>query len=328
MPSDFVQRARVAFAALPVPVVPLAGIRARSRRRDLRDRASFAAAGAAVLVASFGVASGAGAAITDAIRVWISGGTAAIDVRGMTVTKHPMRSDLADVVARATFPVVFPVALPHGMRLWQLMSAPSDHPTTVTVEYTSAGGALLGFTLIDASSVTAGSAPAGLPNQAVRRWTAGREVVIVPASRAAKTAPIERAMQKTTPAASLAATGLLAARIVSFDAPFKVEIAAEKIATDARSVLLDGRPLSLISSLARAGRPLLDTRTVTLTDIPQVDGSPDYRHATLRFSRGIAVSATGVREIAAYLRTHRASARTSLLFRPDARGDARIVALP
>ena len=328
MPSDFVQRARVAYATLPVPPIPLAGIRARTHRRDRRQRATIAAAGAAVVVASFGLASGAGAAIKDAIRVWISGGTAAVDVRGMTLTKHPMRADLAGVVARATFPIVFPVGLPKGMRLWRVIVAPSDHPTTISVEYMSGRVSSIGFTLIDASTIHAGNAPAGLPNQPVQRWIAGREVVIVPAARAGQTAPIERAMQSATPATSLAANDLLTARIISLDAPLDVQAAAERIATDERSVLLDSRHLSLVPSLARAGRPLLDDRTVTLTNIPHVDGSPDYQHATLRFSRGTAVSGTGVREIATYLRRHRALPHGALLFRPDVRGDARIVAIP
>jgi hypothetical protein len=328
MPSDFVERARVAYAALPVPAPPLAGIRARRHRRDVRFRATIAAVGAAAVVASAGLSSGAGAAISGAIRVWISGGSAAVEVRGLTVIKHPMRADLADLAARATFPVVFPMALPQGMRLRQLMFAPSDHPTTITLVYANATGGTFQPTLVDGSSVTAGTPPAGTFHRPVHPWNVGREVVMMGASHA-YTAAVERAMQNSTPAASLAANDALAAAFIDLNAAMLPTLpGVERVATSARDVLLDARHRSMIPSLARDGRALLDDRTVTLTDIPQVGGAPDYRHAKLQFSRTIAVPADGVREIAAYLRAYSVAPHASLVFRPDAHGAARIVVLP
>ena len=328
MPSDFVERARVAYAALPVPAPPLAGIRARGRRRDARFRARIAAAGAAAVVAAAGFSTGAGAAIGGAIRVWLSGGTAAVEVRGLTVIKHPMRADLADVAARAVFPVVFPIALPRGMRLRQVMFAPSDHPTTITLEYANATGGTLQPTLVDASSVDAGRPPAGTFRRPAHPWTVGRELVLLGASHEAQSGSIRRAMQDTTPAASLAANEALASRFVDLSGALPANPAAERVAGDARDVLLDARHRSMIRSLARNGRALFDDRTVTLTDIPQVRGAPDYAHAKLRFSHAVAVPARGVREIAAYLRSHSVAGRASLLFRPGAQGAARIVVLP
>ena len=328
MPSDFVERARVAYAALPVPAPPLAGIRARGRRRDARLRARIAAVGAAGVVAAAGLSSGAGAAIGGAIRVWISGGTAAVEVRGLTVIKHPMRADVADVAARATFPVVFPIALPRGMRLRQVMFAPSDHPTTITLEYANATGGTLQPTLVDASSVDAGRPPAGTFHRPAHPWTVGRELVLLGASHEAQSAPIRRAMQGSTPAASLAANEALASPFVDLSGSMLPDPAAERVAAGARNVLLDARHRSMIASLARAGRALLDDRTITLTDIPQVRGAPDYAHAKLQFSHTVAVPADGVREIAAYLRVHPVAGHASLVFRPGAHGAARIVVLP
>lgn len=327
MPSDFVDRARVAYAALHVPEPPLAGIRACARHRDRRSRAFIAASVAAVAVASLGLASGAGAAISDAIRVWISGGSAAVDVRGLTLTRYPTRADLAGAAARATFPVIFPVGVRPGMRLQRLITAPSDRPTTLTLEYASANGSTVGITLVDASSVEAGTPAAGTVHTAVERWTAGREEVIASETHAGQVAPIARAMRSSTPAASLAANDVLAARIINLGAPVGAQAAAERAAGDARSVLLDARHLTQMSSLARDGRALLDDRTVTLTDIPRRAGGPDYQHAKLHFSHDVAIPADGVRAIALYLRAHPLAPPASLLFRPDAHGDARFVVM-
>ena len=329
MPSEFVERARCAYAAIPVPGPPLDRIRKRVHRRGMRDRAVAIAFGAVLAVTGGTViaAPGAGAAISNAIRVWVSGGTAAIDVRGLVVTKNPTPGDLASVAARATFPVVFPVALPATMRVHQLMFAPADHPTTITVLYASPTGSTRGFTLVDASTVNPDPPPSGTFRRAIHRWRIGREDVIDSASRVAADASIERAMRSITPAGSLNVTAAIAAHITNLGAALNVQIEAERRGRDG-GVLIDPRHLELIPSLARASLPLRDDRTVTLTDIPRIAGTPDYAHAKLQFSRSVAISADGVKDVAAYLRGHRLPRGTSLLFRPRARYEQRIIALP
>jgi hypothetical protein len=77
---------------------------------------------------------------------------------------------------------------------------------------------------------------------------------------------------------------------------------AERDAPDGRGVVLDQQHIGWIPGLAKLGKPMLDSRTVFLTNIPTTNGEPDYAKATLSWPKHIVISSGGVRAIDAVLR--------------------------
>ena len=88
----------------------------------------------------------------------------------------------------------------------------------------------------------------------------------------------------------------------------------------AGSVLIGSQFVSEIPRLAAANRPLLDSRLVTLTDVPSQGGVPNYAKATLHWSRRPAVPSGGVKAVAAVLRASKTRCRCAVLYAGPAGG--------
>ncbi|MBV9439500.1 MAG: hypothetical protein JOZ24_05880 [Candidatus Eremiobacteraeota bacterium] len=306
MPSDFTDVAHRTYAEISVPPAPtLSAIRMRAQRRDKAEvRARLAVVSAVLLAVSVGFASGAGAAISQQIRLWLSGshGAAAV-VHGLAFTNYPTREEIVDVTQRAAFPVVLPVGLPAQDRLIRIVSSPGDRPVVVMLMYRTPSGNGFTVLLADSASISHGAPPAGVPTSGpFTTITVGRETVLIrsDAAHAWLARTLRTGMQDATTQTSLAAV-------------------APQLVT---GIALDPHQIAQMPVLARKGKPLLDNRTVVLSDIPLVDGGPDYMHAKMTWPRRIALQPGAVREVAAYLRTH--GSQHALLYVPDAPAAERV----
>ena len=307
MPSDFVLAARAAQERLPVPEVPLTEIRERAARESQRSRVHALVTWGIVIALALGVGTAYGQRVYEGVRLWLFGGRAAVSITGFAVVRMPMASDVRAVASRTTFPVIFPMSLPKGTRLNMMMYAPADHPTMITMLYggQSPLSARGGFSLWDSSTVNNPSTlPGGLTSHSVTEWRVGSETVLVPQDKLppAVLSQVKSAMLRATAAQSLSATEAMGRRVWLEGGAYAVAAEGEELAPDGAGVLLDGQRIGLIPRLASQQHPLIDSRTVFLTDIPTVNGEPDYSKATLHWPRPILIPAAGVRAIDALLR--------------------------
>jgi hypothetical protein len=315
MTENFSTAGRSARDLIPVPAVPLETIRQRAHAAQRREGVRRAIVCAALAVAALGVAAGLGVKIYDGIRVWLSGSKAAIEIRSMASVSDPMASELRHAIASATFPVVLPVGLPAGSRLVRIAFAPAERPTSVFLLYEnrrtrrSAGFLLTDTAVVNTPGLLLPSGATGPRFGDVYQWRIGSETVIVPQKSDVSFAEVDRleaAMAKTGPAASLAETEALLRRIIVLGGFPQIADIAERIAPpQGESVLVGRGELAVISGLVEAHKPILDSRTVYLTNIPSVRGIPDFSRATLHSPKVVAVPATGVRAIASVLGSSR-----------------------
>ena len=299
MPSEFVEDAHRAFGNITAPEAPISGIRERARNAAAGRRTMLLRA-AAVAVLSFGAIGGAAAGLSSQLRVWMSGGHAAVDVRQLDMMSYPRSTELADLMQRAAFPVVLPLGLPRGARLASVMSAPALRPTSILLRYSLPDGNWFSIVLTQTTAITQSAPPSAFVSSDVETWTAGAETASVkPGMRHAN--EVKAAMRNATPASSLAANGAFLVK----------------------GIVLNAHQLAAVPALVRKGAPLVDNRRVTLTDIPRTSNGPDYQHAKYHWDRSIAVPAAGVREVAAYLKAHPGASRT-LIYDPTAPPNARV----
>jgi hypothetical protein len=162
--------------------------------------------------------------------------------------------------------------------------------------------------LFDASLVNHGEAPT-LPNGEklklgqVTHWNVGQETVIV--LGVGQQAEMKAAMSGITPAESLARTLPMLYRITVLADQDRLADAAEAIApSQGRSVLVDRGHLGQIARLAQSHKPLLFVRATIFDTFPIIAGKPDVGHAKTHRATKTAVSADGVRAIAAVLASH------------------------
>lgn len=313
MPADFSTAGRTARERIPVPAVPLEIIRERSRADQRRAGMRKAILCATLAVAAVGAAAGFSSRIYDGIRVWLAGSKAAIEIRSLVTVSDPTATDLRRVVAHATFPVVLPVGLPAGSRIIRIAFAPAAHPTSLFVQYKNGrSGLSAGFLLTDSSAVNTPGLL--LPSGAARprfgevyQWRTADQSVIVPQASGISSGDINRieaAMANASPATSLAESETLARRIIVLGGFFEVADAAERIApSQGESVLVDRGHLRQLASLVKNHQPMLDSRTVYLTNIPSVRGRPDFSQATLYLPKVVVIPANGVRAIASVLQS-------------------------
>ncbi|MCL5258694.1 MAG: hypothetical protein M1314_03005 [Firmicutes bacterium] len=262
-----------------------------------------------ISLATLGTTAAFGTGIYNGVRVWLSGNSAAVVVRSFAMVREPTIADLRSAIAHATFPVVLPVGLPSGTHIWRIEFAPAARPNAVFIEYRNDRAKFnFGFALGDSSVVSQGVLPTGAgspPSQSTYRWRVGRETVLV-LKRSISLRDAERikaAMMTASPLGSLIATQpMLSKATVLGIAPDLGQVAARYVPASGHTVVLGPQYPSLISKLAQHDKPLLDSRTVYLTDIPSIHGEPDYAKATLRWPHIIAISAAGVRAINAVLR--------------------------
>ncbi len=257
-----------------------------------------------------GVGAAYGQKMYEGVRLWLSGGRAAIAVSGFAMVRQPMASDVRDAIARATFPVLLPVGLPAGTRLNMMMYSPADRPSGITILYggTLPTSARFGLSVVDSTTVNTDFAtmPDGTarPKRSeVYQWQVGSETVIVSKEHISLEVVnrIKAAMLKSSSAQSLKLTESIARKVWLQPGALTLASAAERDAPDGRGVILDQQHIGWIPGLAMRGQPLVDSRTVFLTNIPTVNGEPDYSKATLSWPKHVVVSAGGVRAIAAVL---------------------------
>jgi hypothetical protein len=311
MPSDFTEAGRRFQEAIPVPELPIASIRDRSRARRMQHRSRLVIAG--VLAALAVLASGSVlAARNSGIRLWLSGNSATMRITSFAAITNPTPEDLHRIVADATFPVVLPVGVPPEAHLNLLVFSPTDHPNVIVVGYENGrSGSAWDWILADSSVVDRGANPL-LPNGSrspaltVKQWNVGSETVIFSdPHNYARQAHVEAAMQHSTPTESLAQSLSRLYRVESLGGYFSVVDVADTIAPDdGRNVLVDRGYLTDIAVLARERKPLItDSRTRVVDNLPSISGKPDWAHQSSHAVKEVAVSADGVRAIAAVLET-------------------------
>jgi hypothetical protein len=246
------------------------------------------------------------------MRIWLSGNREMGTITSFATITNPSPKDLRRVVADATFPVVLPLDVPEDLHLNLLVFSPADHPNVILVEYeNSKTGSAWSWTLADSSVVEHGANPL-LPNGSktpvatVKHWNVGGETVIFSDRRNfARQAHVEAAMQRSTPSASLAQSLQRLYRVESHGGYSGVADVAETVApNDGRNVLVGRAYLGEIAALARERKPLItDSRTRVVDNLPWISGKPDWGHQSSHVVKEVAVSADGVRAIAAVLET-------------------------
>jgi hypothetical protein len=310
MRSEFVERGISAREQLPVPELSMGLIRRRAADTQRHRVMLFSLCGV-VALSILGVGAAYGQKVYEGVRLWLSGGRAAVAISAFAMVRQPMASDVRDAVSHATFPVIFPVGLPAGTRLNMLMYAPAERPTSITISYggTLPTSARFGFDVFDSTTVNTDFAtlPGGIarPKRSdVYEWQVGSETVIVPKAHISVEVMnrIRAAMLKVSSAQSLALTETIARRIWLQPGALTLAAVAERDAPDGRGVVLDQQHIGWIPGLAKQGQPMIDSRTVFLTNIPTLNGEPDYTKATLSWPKHIVISAGGVRAIDAVLR--------------------------
>jgi hypothetical protein len=310
MRSEFVERGRNVRAQLPVPELSIAVIRRRAAAAKKHQFVVLSLC-AVVVLSILGVGAAYGQKVYEGVRLWLSGSKAAVEVTAFAMVRSPMAADVRDVVSHATFPVIFPVGLPAGTRLNMMMYSPAERPTSITISYVGSlpTSGRFGFSVFDSKTVNADDAtvPGGSARTMrsdVYQWRVGSETVIVPKAHISVdvVSRIKAAMLKASPTQSLALTEAIARKVWLQPGALTLAAVAERNAPDGRGVVLDQQHIGWIPGFAKRSQPMIDSRTVFLTNIPTVNGEPDYAKATLRWPKHVIISADGVRAIDAVLR--------------------------
>lgn len=307
MSFDFSAQARSARDLIPVPAVPMDAIRGRSNAARKRGRLRALVACAAIFVVAVGAGAGVGAKIYDGVRVRLAGGSAQMRMHSALMLRQPTASELRGVVARATFPVVFPAGLPAGTRVDAVYATPDGRPRAIFIRYLNPAGDGGSFVLLDPDVVETDGAflKASASLGDAYDWRVGGEIVLTGKNSISPdgVARVKAAMANVSPAQSLAATEAMLPTVTVLGDPVRLQIAERIRPQNGRSVLLSPNELRSISRLAKRRAPVLDSRTFHLTRIPYANGQIDYRKARGRRSTAIGVSASGVRAIDAVLRS-------------------------
>ncbi len=308
MPSNFAEIGKQLQTAMPVPEFPTASFHNRLRTANARHRSQLLIMSAIAAITILGSGTVLAAVLFGGVRLWLFGDKAAVAIHSFTVITNPNAEDLRRVTADATFPVVLPVGIPKGTHLHNLFFSPANHPNFIDASYEGkTTGASTQFLLVDASTVNHGEAPTlpngqKLPMGQVTHWNVGKETVVVLGP--GQQEEVKAAMARVTPAASLAQTLPLLYRITVLGGDEKLANTADRIAPlTGHSTLIDRGHLSEIAGLAQSRSPMTVIRTNTIDDLPTVGGKPDFAHAKSHHTMETAVSANGVRAIAALLAT-------------------------
>lgn len=313
MPVDFSAAAKAARAAIPVPALNLHAVRERSKSAAIAERARRILLAAAVSVGVLGSAAALAANLDRGIHVWMFGNTIEASVTSFAQVRSPMAADVERIVKSAAFTVTLPAGVPKNDRILWIAYSPADHPTFVQILFANPSGALpLSAAVLETSSIERNRAllaQAAGPHTTSRaeHFTVGPETVLLgaPALTAAQKARVQHAMQSDTPARAQADLDAHLTRLLVLApvASIPIELAAERVAPrSGKNVLLGRWALHELPARTAHGEPLRDPRPIVFTNIPSVNGQPDYRNATVQFARPIAVSAAGARSIEAMLR--------------------------
>ena len=309
MPSDFAELGKRLEQAIFVPELSISSIRSRSRNKSRQHRSHVLIACALLVIGVLGSGTVLAAIKYRGVRLWLSGDKAAIVVRSFTSIPNPKAEDLRRLSAMATFPVVFPGAIPKRMHLGLIIFSPADRPSFIYVQYRNGKtGSSWGFPLFDSADVNADALPP-LPDGekplfgSATEWTVGRETVVMPAgSIGPNLAEIKDAMLRLTPAQSLSQALPRLRRITVLGGVGSIADAAEAIApAQGRSVLLDRGNLTQVATLAREHKALFSIKAITVENLPMIHGRPDFAHQSSHFNKELAVPAYGVRAVAILL---------------------------
>ena len=93
-------------------------------------------------------------------------------------------------------------------------------------------------------------------------------------------------------------------------------------------MLIDRNQTRSVAALAAQGRPILDMRVFHVTDVPYVNGAPDYSRAKGWNARTVAIPPGGVRAIAAVLRSAGGDCGCEVLFNQPNPAAYRIWTIP
>ena len=313
MPADFLQAAKAARSAIPVPALNLESIRRRSQAERASDRWRRALVCVAASLGLIGGAVALAANLNRGIHVWMFGNKIEANVTSFAQVREPMRQDVRRIVEGAAFHVLLPAGVPNDLRVLWIGYTPAAHPTTVTISYVHPSGAPgMGISLFANSALDADKkrSPNGPAQSLITRgvhFTIGDETVLVqgPHVSQAQVSRIERAMRSQTAAQAEAALDSQLPKVAVLDAipSTPVVIAAEgRAPLGGTSLLLGPWALHEIPARAAGDQPLRDPRSLEYLDIPNVHGRPDYRNARMQWRRNIAIPAAGVRVIEAMLR--------------------------
>lgn len=312
MPADFSAAAKAAKASIPVPPLNLETILRRSHAERASERLRRIGVSVAVALGIAGSAVALAASLNQGIHVWIFGSTVKASIQSFAQVRAPMAADVERIVKSADFPVVMPAGVPKDYRVMWIAYSPAEHPAFISVNYQASSGAGMGVTVMQTSGVEHNRAL--LQQSASARTTTnalhfeiGGETVLVQGRHVtpAQASGVERAMRSATAAQALAELETHVTRLVVL-APVMtapLELAAERTAPlSGKNFLLARWGLHELQARAAHNQPLRDPRAIQVTNIPSVHGAPDYRNATVRFARPIAIAAGGVRTIAQALR--------------------------
>lgn len=305
MPSNFAEVGKHLQTAIPVPELPGTSIRHRLRDANARHRVRVQIAFALAAIAVLGSGTVLASMMFGGVRIWLSGDKAALAMRSFVMVQNPNANDMRRVTNDATFPVVLPVGIPKGMHMDLLLFSPAGHPNFIDVSYRNAKtNARSGqFYLFDSSTVNHGEAPLSngkLQLSQVTDWNVGRETVVV--SGAGQQAEMKAAMSGVTPAESLAQTLPMLYRIIVLRVQDRLADEADAIApADGQSVLVGREFLDNVRGLHQSHHAVQYLRGTTFDNLPFVAGKFDFANQRSHMITGAAVSADGVRAIAAVL---------------------------
>jgi hypothetical protein len=304
MSSDFSALGRTARDLIAVPAVPLDAIHRRAHASQVRSRVLAALACATIALGAVTVGTGAAAKLYGDVRLRLFGNSAALTVDAGVIVHEPMSADLRRAIAGASFPAVFPVGIPAGVRVTTISVSPVRNPSLISVHY-EGGGRKFGLALADAAIVDSKSGPtanpSGLTTKSAFHWTVGREVVLAFDDLSASDVDrIKAAMAAASPADSLAATEAMLPKLIVLGPPVRLGAAERYRPATGRSVLVGQNGLRGLQQLIARGKPLGDDRTWTITQL--VYANNDIKSAVMRKSHDIAIPANGVRAVGAVLR--------------------------
>ena len=315
MPADFSLAAKHARLQIAVPTLDIAEIRERSTASSARARLRSLALSIAVSLGIVGSAV-ALASMNQGIHVWIFGNTFQARIQSFAQVRAPMASDVERIAESAAFSVTLPEGVPEDYRVMWIAYTPADHPTFITVRYqTPSDKPGMSVTVIQTSSIERNPAllaqtPGARTTTHGHHFEVGGETVLVQGLHVtdADASAVQRAMASATRQHALADLESHLTRLVVL-APVpsaRFELAAERLAPrSGKNFLLARWALHELPARAAHNQPLRDPRTVQATIIPGVRGGPDYRNATLKFARPVAIPADGVQIVAAALRRAR-----------------------
>ena len=324
MPKNFSNSAHWTKDHIAVPQLQMQSIAERSRRAATNEGLRYAAVTVLAVLLVAGTGSGLAEKIFPGFRIWISGQNAAVRVQSVAIVRDPTPAELRSFAARTAVPFIYPVGLPKDMKLAMIAFWPLERPHTIFMQYRNLTGRIQSFTLVANSAVEPGAPPVQIPQGPAKHWSVGDEQVIT------RSSSVAAAMQHSTPAASLSENVARSHNIIILGGSDNVAAQAEAVARGRGGVLIDRGHLAQIARLAAQNRPLLDSRTVELSNIPQRNGGADFLHATYIWERSVAIEAPGVRLVNATLTAHGGASKCAceILYQKQADGRENVTVLP